>query len=110
MREVALLERIDRAIRAGEGALAVALLAELQRSVPAPALQQERAAAAVLAACVAARNGSSNAKRETRASAERFLAHDPRSVYADRIRACCAIDELRPQGEADVEEPRGVGH
>jgi hypothetical protein len=110
LREVALLERVDRAIRAGEGGLAAALLDELDRSVPAPALRHERAAARVLARCVIARDGSSSAQQQAHANAERLLAQDPTSVYADRIRAACALDGESTNPRTGIEEPFRVGH
>jgi hypothetical protein len=109
-REVALLERIDRALRAGEGGIAAALLEELDRSVPAPVLHHERAAARVLARCVAARAGGSSAQRQAHADAKRFLARDPTSVYADRIRAACPLDSVRRNEGAHIEEAVRVGH
>jgi hypothetical protein len=110
VREVALLERIDRAIRAGEGGLAVALLDELDRSVPTAALRDERAAARVLARCVVARDRSSGAWQQAHASAERFLASDAASVYADRIRAACRLDATGTNESAGIEERSPVGH
>lgn len=110
VREVALLERIDRAIRAGEGGLAAALLDELDRSVPAPALREERAAARVLAGCVVARDRSASTRQQAQASAERFLAHDPASVYADRIRAACPPENAGTNERAGIEERLRSGH
>jgi hypothetical protein len=110
MREVALLERVDRAIRAGEGAIAAALLDELDRSVPTPVLRHERAAAGVLARCAAAPAGGSSAQRQAHADAERFLARDPASVYADRIRAACPLDSAPTNEGARIEEGVRVGH
>jgi hypothetical protein len=110
MREVALLERVDRAIRAGEGAIAAALLDELDRSVPTPVLRHERAAAGVLARCAAAPAGSSSAQRQAHTDAERFLARDSASVYADRIRAACPLDSAPTIEGARIEEGVRVGH
>jgi hypothetical protein len=109
-REVALLERIDRALRSGEGGVAAALLDELDRSVPTPVLHDERAAARVLARCVAAGAAGSSAQRQAHSDAKRFLARDPASVYADRIRAACPLDSPATNEGAHIEEAVRVGH
>jgi hypothetical protein len=110
MREVALLERIDRAIRAGEGALSSALLAELDRSVPAPTLRHERDAARVLTRCLVARDRGASAQQQAVADADRFLARHRTSVYADRIRAACPLDGASSNRRAGIEEPFSAGH
>lgn len=98
-REVALLQRVERAIRAEEGELALALLQEHEQSYPASTLREERAAARVLAACVA-RQGSEPSAR-ARADAQRYLGERASSVYADRVRTLCQI-------ELDGVEERGT--
>jgi hypothetical protein len=110
MREVALLERIDRAIRGGEANLALALLTELDQTVPEPALRHERAAARLLARCVAARDGSSSARQQARTNAHRFLGRNATSVYADRIRSACALEGTDTARHIPIEEPGRVGH
>jgi hypothetical protein len=110
--EIALLQRAERAIRAGEATLALALLGELDRRFPAPSLREERSAALVLAHCVQSRgdDAGSSQEREARARAERFLAEAPTSVYADRIRASCPLDTQRTNAPARSEEPIVGGH
>jgi hypothetical protein len=83
-RELALVQRAERAIRNRDPALALALLAELDRRHPRPLLGEERAAARVMANC--------QAKEPTAPlAAERFLADSASSVYTDRIRALCGL-------------------
>jgi hypothetical protein len=104
--EVALLERTERAIRKGDAALALGLLAELDEKFPAAALPEERQAARVLASC--AHEVSNGDSRDASALAGRFLAENPASVYAARIRQACAalpspiggvrLQELTPGG------------
>jgi hypothetical protein len=110
--EIALLERVERAIRAGEPNLALALLAELDREVAVAALPEERAAARVLALCVraGARSHGSPEATEARASAERFLAASPASVYADRIASSCPSDDSSTHRSAGIEEAARAGH
>jgi hypothetical protein len=105
--EVALLERTERAIRKGDAALALGLLAELDEKFPAAALAEERHAARVLATCSSSvGNGEPD---EGAALAERFLEESAGSVYAARIREVCsprppAINSVR------LEEPNSGGH
>lgn len=101
--EVALLQRVERAIRAGEGELALALLSEHEHDYPASSLREERTAARVLAACVARPGSEPNAS--ARAHARRYLAGRELSVYADRVRTLCEIDRA-----AKPEEAPSAGH
>lgn len=112
MLEVSLLQRADRAIRAGEGALALGLLDELGRQVHAPRLRQEAAAARVLARCVrsGARSKGSLEEHEARAGAERFLAESAASVYAERIRSACPLEAKAAGQRTSSEEPNAAGH
>jgi hypothetical protein len=105
--EVALLSRVERAIRAREAPLALALLEELDRKFPGSALQEERAAARVLAHCVA--NGEGADAREAHAVAKRFVQGAP-SVYADRIRQVCSLATEMTKAPERVEEPGAAGH
>lgn len=84
LQELALLERIERALRSGDAPLARALLAELERRHPKTLLGEERHAARLMADCVAAAPGADLA-------AEHFLQAHPSSVYASRLRALCWI-------------------
>ena len=88
--ELALLERAERAIRAGEGALALALLDQLEHDFPTTSLREERAAARVLARCAETSSADASERAEARADAEQFLAHSS-SVYADRVRTLCQL-------------------
>ena len=83
--ELALLERIDRALRNSDPALAHALLAELEARHPRTHFSEERNAARIMADCLAG-------ERSARESAGRFLEAQPTSVYASRLRALCRLD------------------
>ncbi|MEO8183726.1 MAG: hypothetical protein ABI895_33265 [Deltaproteobacteria bacterium] len=109
--EVALLQRAEHAIRAGDAELALALLTELDREFPAASLPEERAAARVLAQCTRARTsaGPSEASR-ARAGAESFLADDPASVYATRIRSSCSFGVALSETSGRSEERDEPGH
>jgi hypothetical protein len=100
--EVALLQRVERAIRAHQGELALALIEEHEQRYPASALREERAAARVLAACVAA--PGSEAGAGARAAAQRYLGGHARSVYADRVRTLCQIES----GDVEVRGTKKV--
>jgi hypothetical protein len=83
--ELALLERIDRALRSSDAALARALLGELEARHPKTRFAEERSAARIMADCLAGDRGTPQA-------ASRFLAAHPASVYASRLRALCQLD------------------
>lgn len=110
--EVALLERTERAIRAGEATLALAFLAELDQKFPSAAMPEERAAALVLARCVQTQTGDGgpNAQREARAGAERFLVGSPASVYSERIRSACQLGTGDTNADVSSEEAARGGH
>lgn len=80
--ELALLRRIERALRNDQPALALALLAESEARFADSALQEERRAAHVMAHC-----GLRDAGYERRA--QEFLRSRPRSVYRARVLAAC---------------------
>jgi hypothetical protein len=105
--EVALLERAERAIRAGEGALALALLEELEQKFPASTLREERAAARVLAGCEQAGSNGAAAREAARVAAERFLAQGS-ALYADRVRQLCELGA--GSARSSIEDPTGPGH
>jgi hypothetical protein len=88
--EVRQLRRIERAIRDGNPRLAVAIADNLDRDMPRGQLLTERRAARLMAGCqldVAA--GA--------VAAARFLATNPQTAYASRIRELCGVtsDEQR---------------
>jgi hypothetical protein len=80
-----LLQRAERAIRAGEGTLALSLVAELDERHPRTLFGEERSATRVLAVCLLG-------EPSARARAEAFLEARPTSVYSDRVRKLCGVD------------------
>jgi hypothetical protein len=87
--ELALLQRVERAIRTQDSALALALLAELDEQFPETRLGEERQAARLIADC---RLGGPNAMQRAQA-----FRHDrPSSVYSERIQAACALAPAAP--------------
>jgi hypothetical protein len=94
--ELALLRRAERALRAGDPALALILLDQLERAYPVSALGEERTAARILVDC--ARSGEL-AKPE----AARFLEKRPSSMYSDRILRACHLEATgAAESSADV--------
>jgi hypothetical protein len=88
--ELSLLRRADRAVRADNAALALALIGELEARYPASMLLEERHAIELLAYCGV---GATDAT----ARAQRFLHEYPSSAYAGRIRKMCrAMSNLSP--------------
>ena len=85
--ELDALERAQRALLAGQPALALEILAQCARAVPRGRMREERVAASVVARC--ALPGADN-----RALIEAFTEAWPHSAYALRVRRGC--------------EPRGV--
>jgi hypothetical protein len=83
--ELALLARAERAIRAGDGALARSFIDDLEARFPKTAWREEREAIVVLAACAL---GEPGAEREARI----FLGRHAGSVYFDRIGTSCRLD------------------
>jgi hypothetical protein len=96
--ELALLQRAERALRAGEPELALAFLDDIDRRYPKTRLVEERAAARLMARCV-------RAEPNAPAQAELFLEAQPTSVYRDRVRALCKLG-LSPRAE-DGSRDRG---
>jgi hypothetical protein len=97
--EIALLSRADRALRAGEGELALSFLNELERRYPDSKLTEERGAARIMAECALAAPGAV-------ARAERFLRDRRASVYSDRVLRSCGI-EVAPSDRADGSQRGG---
>jgi hypothetical protein len=83
--ELALLRRVERALRNNDPALARALLRELDERFPDSRLGEERAAAWRIADC---RSGEPGANESARA----FLREHGASVYRKRIVLACALD------------------
>lgn len=100
--ELALLQRAERAIRTGEGALARGFIRELEERFPDTTLREERTAVLVLAACVLGEPGASSDARD-------FLAQHPVSVYFDRVRVSCDVPAAgqRPAASPDGSPARG---
>jgi hypothetical protein len=94
LEELALLARVDRAIRADEALLASTLLAELAQRYPRSSLIEERDAARLLVDCALH-------EPTARARADRFVREHAASVYVERVRSSCALEVLspRPSGE-----------
>jgi hypothetical protein len=83
--ELALLRRVERALRNNDPALARALLGELDERFPDSRLGEERSAARRIADC---RSGEPGASESARA----FLREHGASVYRKRIVLACALD------------------
>jgi hypothetical protein len=101
--ELELLERAERAIRADNVALALALLSELDARFPRSALREERQAIEVLAQCQAGSTDSA-------ARAERFLRAHAQSVYAERIGEMCTPKMPDSSAAGPLTNPSSPGH
>lgn len=95
--ELRILRRVERAQRAGNPRLALALLDELDRESPRGKLIEERAAARAVAQC------SSIFGDSRVALLARFRARYPSSVYSPRVAAACAETERPPAGDSSIE-------
>jgi outer membrane protein assembly factor BamD (BamD/ComL family) len=83
--EVALMQRAQSALAAGDSARSLEALDALSARHPDGVLREEREAARVLALCASGRVD------EARALGQRFLAQTPNSVQAARVRGSCAF-------------------
>jgi hypothetical protein len=81
--ELALLRRVERALRNGDPALARALLTELDEDYPQTRLAEERLAARTIADCRLAQPSAA-------AHAQAFLSEHRASVYSERVHSACA--------------------
>jgi hypothetical protein len=92
--EVALLQRAERALRAGEAELALSFVHELERRYPGSPLREERAAARVMAECALNRAGA-------RERGVMFLRDRPASVYSDRVHQLCTLGDTSELREGE---------
>jgi hypothetical protein len=96
--ELTLLSRAEQALRAGEAALALTFLDELERRHPRSTLLEERMAARLLADCLLDGPGA-------RERAQRFLRERRGSVYSDRLQSTCAF----AASDAEMPPTNGAG-
>jgi hypothetical protein len=87
--EVRQLRRVERAIRDGNPRLALAIVDNLDRDVPRGQLLHERRAARLMASCQLDVATSA-------AAAASFVAQNPSSAYAPRLRELCELATERP--------------
>jgi hypothetical protein len=95
--ELRILRRVERAQRAGNPRLALALLDELDRDRPRGKLLEERAAARAVAQC------SSTFGDSRAALLARFRARYSSSVYSPRVEAACAETDRPSTGDSPIE-------
>jgi hypothetical protein len=79
------LQRARRALGADNGRLALGIVQELEERFPKGVLMEERRATRVLSLCLLGRTD------EARQFGREFLAQHASSVYAERVRASCAV-------------------
>lgn len=82
--ELALLRRVERAIRTHDPELALALLTELDERFPNTRLAEERLAARRIAECGLGADGAEERARG-------FLREHPASVYLERLATACRV-------------------
>jgi outer membrane protein assembly factor BamD (BamD/ComL family) len=87
--EIRALGEARGAMQGGDPAKALVLLDEQSAAYASGQLREERTAARVLALCKLGK------RDEARALAARFLADNPRSPLADRVRGACAAGDPR---------------
>jgi hypothetical protein len=84
--ELSMLQRARRALGVDNGRLALGIVQELEERFPKGVLMEERRATRVLSLCLLGRTD------EARRFGREFLARHGSSVYAERVRASCAVD------------------
>ena len=92
-REIEALRSVERALRDGTPGLALALLRELDRTLPEGKLTEERRATAAIARC------ASGAVPLGLDLAEEFASDYPDSVYRKRVDEACAQTDLERAGD-----------
>jgi hypothetical protein len=93
--ELALLQRAERALRAGTPELSLSFLDDLDRRYPKTRFVEERAAARLMARCA-------RGEPDTRADAELFLRDRRTSVYSDRVRELCGLERAATPSDGNV--------
>jgi hypothetical protein len=102
--EVRVLREVDRALREGRPLAALELLDGLDRAVPKGRLQEERAAARVLARC------DTLSRADAQALGVRFSMQHPGSVYEPRVlRGCGAAPPAAPEATQPRTDRAGTG-
>jgi len=99
--ELALLRRVERALRNDDPALARVLLGELDERFPDSRLGEERSAARRIADCRSAEPGASE-------SARAFLREHGASVYRKRIVLACALDGEKGSAAPTMTNPESA--
>ena len=97
--EVRQLRRVERAIRESNPRLALVLLEDLQRELPAGQLLEERRAAAIMANC---QLGADAAVADARA----FATKHARSAYLTRVIEICGLEGQRNSVAPGTHVPR----
>jgi hypothetical protein len=87
LEEVDLLRRAEKMIRSNNAMVAIGLLNELNSKYPKGQLLEERGAARTMANCQLVDNDSA------RAQGQAYLRAHPGTLYTDRVRSICHLDE-----------------
>lgn len=100
--EVDLLRRVEHSLRQGNGRLAVALLRELDETVPQGQLLQERTASRIMANCM-------NSAPRAQENAVQYLAQNGASPFAARVRALCRLEQVDTDDTGTNDGSRATG-